>query len=69
VKKFLKIIIMLQIFFVCLTTGEEYIYTRELIYLYISIISGIKEGEELRTERYSSSKGTCEKKKKNEMQC
>lgn len=45
-------------FFFCLTTGEEYIYTRVLIYLYISILSGIKEGEELRTERYSSSKMT-----------
>lgn len=30
-----------------LTTGEEYIYTRVLIvYLYISILSGVKEGEE-----------------------
>lgn len=30
-----------------LTTGEEYIYTRVLIvYLYISILSGVKEEEE-----------------------
>lgn len=49
---------MLQISFCRTTGGEEYIYTRVLIYLYISILSGIKEGEGLRTKRYSSSKMT-----------
>lgn len=74
VKKLLKIIIMLQISFCRTTGGEEYIYTRVFIYLYISILSGIKEGEELRTKRYSSSKMTFKgmsggRKERKEMQC